>query len=369
MFRHIAASSLVLATSASFAFAQDAPPNQVQGVFTNAFAKGFPTEIEDLTQQRIQTDPQAGTVKAIYVNEADTRFADVQLAPMPPDGFEPRFAGLRNAYEDVSDMPVEEYDLTSPDGLPLSCFNHRRADQGYINCFTEMRGRFFRVQIGAVVDADAEALPDVIQERDSNLAGVFADSVNAAPDTKGGANDPLPALNKPEAEETASAEGSAGANPSDMPDIAPQHTPFAKALPEDIDGRTIKEISVRGPKTTYVAIYNDDNGDTTQVTLFAEHGDDPTGLRSYEKNLLGEVNGDLRDIEAESPAGVAMQCFHAVKDAGAAHNMCTAVVDAGIVEVQAITRVEDDVADAPDEVIDWAQEHAGQLTDALAEMP
>ncbi|WBU58975.1 hypothetical protein [Paracoccus albus] len=369
MFRNIAISSLLLATSGSYALAQDAAPNQVQGIFTNAFAKGFVTEIEDLSQKRIQTNPQAGTIKAIYGNEEDTRFADVQLAPMPPSGFEPRFAGLRNAYEDISEMPVEEYDLTSPDGLPLACFNHRRADQGYVNCFAEMRGRLFRVQIGAVVDADAEALPDDIQERDGNLAGLFADSVNAAPDTEGSANDPLPALNEPAAEETAPAEGSDGANAADMSDIAPQDTPFAKALPENIDDRTIKEISVRGPKTTYVATYNDDNGDTTQVTLFAEHGDDPSGLRSFEKNLLGEVKGDLRDVEAESPDGVPMQCFHAVKDAGAAHNMCTAVVSAGIVEIQAMARVEDNVADAPDDVIEWAQDHAGKLTDALAELP
>ncbi|SDE89232.1 hypothetical protein SAMN05421538_11410 [Paracoccus isoporae] len=368
MFRYTTAAAVVIFAYSCPAIAQDGAPNEVEGIVTNAFAKGFPTTIEDLAQKQIQTNPAEGTIKSIYGNDEDTRYARVELAPMPAGGIAPRFAGLRNAYEDVSDMPVMEFDHASPDGLALDCFTHRRSDQGYISCYTEVRGRFLTVELGAVVDADADALPDEIRERDSELAGMLADSVNAAPDRQGGgADDPLPALSAPAAPQ---ADPPGAPVSADGPEeMAPQDTPFAKALPESIDGRTLKEITARGPRETFIATYEDDLAMQTMVTLYADHGDDPAELRALQKQALEGVIGELRDVEVTSPRGIPVQCFHPETAIGIAHSICTASLDAGIAEVQAPSRIPNDADDGADQAIAWAQDHAGRLIDALATLP
>lgn len=373
MTRFTIAAALAVTVSAGAALAQDAPsteaddpPNRVQGIVTNAFAKGFPKEFEGLVQHSIKTNPPQGTVEAVYTNSDDTRYARIELVPIPPNGIPALFDGVRIAYEKESDMPVVVFDVTSPEGLPLDCFTFRSAEQGYINCFTEIRGRLFQAQMGAVVERDAEVLPEDMKERDSELAALFADSVNAAPDQEGGgADDPLPGLS--DINKMALPPGPiAGADPNEQ---RPQDTPFAKALPESIDGRNLKTISIKGPKLVYIATFDDDRGSGTQIALFADHGDDPTGLRAYEKGLIGDVLGELRDVEATTPGGIPMQCFHTVKDAGSSLNFCTANVDAGIVEVQPLSKIAPSLTDAPDKVVDWAQDHSGRLIDSLATMP
>ena len=299
----------------------DDPPNIVQGIVTNAFSAAFPMRVEDLTQLGLKTNPAEGTVSAEYGNDDDTRNVRILLFPLSEDGIAGTLERSLASYGSNQDILAPPTSLTSPEGIPMDCFVTRSGELGYNICVAEIRGRGVRAQIGAVVDPQAEALPEDISDRDRELAGVFMDKLQAAPDQPSELVEDIPLDQVAEA--VRKSQPSQGGQP-----VAPQDTPFARALPKSIDGRNRKEITVRGPRETYVATYEDDSAVQTRVTLFADHGDDPAELREFQKELLGKMVGELRDVEVTSPEGLAMQCFHSVEEASMTHSICTASLDA-----------------------------------------
>lgn len=177
MFRYATAAAISCAALAAPAFAQDDPPNLVQGIHTNAFGKAFPTEIEDLQSQTLETNPAEGSVYAVYGNEDDTRNIKIRVLPLPPDGIAGTLERSMEYYGGRSEIDPVSASHESPQGHPMDCFATRKGELGYNICLAEVSGRGVRLQMGAVVDAEADSLPADITERDLNLAGLFVDAL------------------------------------------------------------------------------------------------------------------------------------------------------------------------------------------------
>ncbi|AUH33892.1 hypothetical protein [Paracoccus tegillarcae] len=357
MYRFPITSAALLMLSATALAAQSGPPNKVEGIFTNAFASGFPRQIEDLSQSKLETNPAKGSVFAEYGNDDNTRNVQIRLFPLPEDGIDAVLLRDVQRYSDGSEIPVNTSETQSPQGEPMDCFTRRKGELGYTVCLAEIRGRAARLQMGAVVDPDADALPADIVERDQKLAGVFVDSIHEAPESAG------------------AAEGDAPLFPADIPaldmsgaDVRPQDTPFAKALPKELGDRSLKTISVSGPDTTYKAMYRDAEDTPTQIVIYTGEGGPLQDLAEFHEGELANILGSIQKTDTTTPDGLDMRCLHAVKVETLAANTCMAEVGLGLLEIQAVARIDEGVTDVPDDVINWAQESTGTLADAVAEL-